>query len=83
MIAAHRGYERKIGEWNLMEVTVIGSKIQVELNGTRIVDGDVSQVKEFLGNKPHPGKDLKKGHFGFAGHGDPVAFRNIEIRKVK
>lgn len=83
MIPAHRGYDRAIGEWNVMEVTVQGSKIQVELNGTRIVDGDVSQVKEFMGGKPHPGKDLKKGHFGFAGHNDPVQFRHIGIKQLK
>jgi hypothetical protein len=83
MIAAHRGYDRPIGEWNFMEVTVKGPKITVELNGTRIVDGDVSQVTEFMGNHPHPGKDRTSGHFGFAGHQDPVAFRNIRIRPVK
>jgi hypothetical protein len=83
MVPAQRGYDRKIGEWNFMEVTVKGPKITVELNGTRITDGDVSQVKEFMGGKPHPGKDLKKGYFGFAGHGDPVAFRNIQIRPIK
>jgi 3-keto-disaccharide hydrolase len=83
MIAAHRGYDRPIGEWNFMEVVVQGPKITVELNGTRIVDADVSQVKEFLDNKEHPGKDRTSGHFGFAGHGDPVAFRNIRIRAIK
>lgn len=83
MVAAQRGYDRNIGDWNFMEVTVKGPKIVVELNGTRITEGDVSQVKEFLGGKPHPGKDRTKGFFGFAGHGDPVAFRNIQIRPVK
>src|SRR5262245_24187651 len=83
MIAAHRGFDRPIGEWNLMEVVVQGPKIAVELNGTRIVDGDVSQVKEFMDNKEHPGKDRTSGHFGFAGHGEPVAFRNIRIRPIK
>src|SRR5207244_12122398 len=61
MIPAHRGYDRPIGEWNFMDVTVKGHKIQVELNGTRIVDGDVSTVTEFMGNKKHPGKDLLRG----------------------
>jgi Domain of Unknown Function (DUF1080) len=81
MIPAHRGYDRPIGEWNFMEVTVKGPKIQVELNGTRIVDGDVSKVTEFMDNKKHPGKDRPSGHFGFAGHNDPVMFRNIRIRQ--
>ena len=82
MVPAHRGYDRQIGEWNLMEVTVKGPRITVELNGTRINQGDVSEVKEFLGGKPHPGKDLAKGYFGFAGHGDAVSFRKIAIKKL-
>lgn len=82
MMAAHRGYQRPLGEWNYQEVTVNGSKIKVELNGTVILDGDVSQVSEFMGNSPHPGKDRAFGHFGFAGHNDPVMFRNISIKPL-
>ncbi|MBE7500532.1 MAG: DUF1080 domain-containing protein [Verrucomicrobiales bacterium] len=82
MIAAQRGYQRPIGEWNFQEVTVHGSKIKVELNGFVILDGDVATVKEFLGNSPHPGKDRTRGHFGFAGHNDPVSFRNIWLKPL-
>ena len=32
-------------------------------------------VKEFMGGSQHPGKDRTEGGFGFAGHNDPVAFR--------
>jgi hypothetical protein len=83
MIPAQRGYLRPVGEWNFMEVTVKGPTIRVELNGTRILDADVSKVTEFKNNQPHPGKDRTRGHFGFAGHNDPVAFRNIRIRTLK
>lgn len=83
MIPAHRGYLRDVGEWNFMEVTVKGPTIRVELNGTRILDGDVSKVTEFKDKQPHPGKDRPGGHFGFAGHNDPVAFRNIQIKKLE
>jgi hypothetical protein len=83
MIAAQKGYLRPVGEWNFMEVTVKGPTIVVELNGTRILDGDVSKVTEYLGGKPHPGKDRTRGHFGFCGHSDPVAFRNVQIRELK
>ncbi|MGC8742753.1 MAG: 3-keto-disaccharide hydrolase [Verrucomicrobiia bacterium] len=82
MVPAHRGYLRPVGQWNYEEVTVIGSKIKVELNGTVILDCDLSQVKEFMGNNPHPGKDRTYGHFGFAGHNDPVMFRNIAIKRL-
>lgn len=82
MIAAHRGYHRPTGEWNFQEVTVQGSKLKVELNGYIILDGDLSTVTEFMANSPHPGKDLKSGFFGFAGHGDAVEFRNVEIKPL-
>jgi hypothetical protein len=81
MVPAHRGYLRPTGEWNLMEVTVRGPTIQVELNGTRIIDADLSKVNVYMGNKPHPGKERAAGHFGFCGHGDPVAFRHIQIKR--
>jgi hypothetical protein len=79
MVAAHRGYQNAPGEWNYQEVTVRGSTIKVELNGVQILDADLSKVTEFMGGKPHAGKDRKSGFFGFAGHNDPVAFRNISV----
>jgi hypothetical protein len=83
MAAAHRGYLRPLGEWNFMEVTVKGPTIQVELNGTRILDTNLSTITEFQDNRPHPGKDRTHGHFGFCGHNDPVAFRNVEIKRLE
>jgi len=79
---AHRGYLRPVGSWNYQQVTVKGSQITVELNGTQILDADVSTVNEFMANRPHPGLNRKSGHFGFAGHGDPVQFRNIRIKEL-
>ncbi len=82
MAPAHRGYQRPVGEWNYQEVTVKGSTIKVELNGSVILDTDLSKVTEYAGGKEHPGKNLTKGYFGFAGHGDAVAFRKIAIKKL-
>ena len=82
MIAAHRGYLRPTGEWNFQEVTVKGSTLKVELNGSVILDGDLAKVTEFMANSPHPGKDRTSGHFGFAGHSDPVQFRNVSIKRL-
>jgi len=82
IVPAQRGYLRPVGEWNFEEVTVKGPTIKVELNGTVIVDTDVSKVTEYMAKSPHPGKDRTEGHFGFAGHSDPVAFRHIQIRKL-
>ncbi|MCA9225801.1 MAG: DUF1080 domain-containing protein, partial [Planctomycetales bacterium] len=83
MVAATRGYLRPTGEWNHQLVTVKGSTIQVELNGYLILDADLSTVIEFKDNTPHPGKDRTSGHFGFAGHNDPVAFRNVRIKRLE
>ena len=82
IVAAKRGYLRPVGEWNFQEVTVKGSNIKVELNGTVIVDADVSKVHEYMANTPHPGKDRTSGYFGFAGHGDPVEFRAVAIKPL-
>jgi hypothetical protein len=83
MVPAHRGYLRPVGEWNFIEVTAKGSTLRAELNGTRILDCDLAKVTEFKDNTPHPGKGNTKGHFGFAGHNDPVAFRNIQIKVIE
>jgi hypothetical protein len=83
MVPAHRGYLRPVGEWNFVEVIVKGSTLRAELNGTRILDCDLAKVTEFKDKTPHPGKDNTKGHFGFAGHNDPVAFRNIQIKTLE
>ena len=82
MAAAQRGYLHPTGEWNFQEVTVSGSKIKVELNGSVILDTDLSTAKDFMANSAHPGKDRTSGYFGFAGHNDPVAFRKVSIKKL-
>ena len=81
MVAAARGYQRPTGEWNFQEVTVKGSTIKVELNGTVILNADLANVTEFMGKK-HPGINRTRGHFGLAGHNDPVAFRNLQIKPL-
>ena len=82
MVAAARGYQRSPGQWNFQEVTVVGSTIKVELNGNMILDADLSQVKDLMADTPHPGKDRTRGFFGFAGHSDPVEFRNVRIKEL-
>ncbi len=82
MVAAHRGYVRPAGQWNFEEVTVKGSTIKVELNGTVVLDCDLSKVTDYMAKHDHPGKDRTSGHFGLAGHNDPVAFRHIRLQKL-
>jgi hypothetical protein len=44
--------------------------------------GKINGLDNFLGRKPHPGKDRTSGHFGFAGHSDPVEFRDVMIKDL-
>ena len=80
---AHRGYLRETGQWNYEEVTVDGDHVTVRLNGTTIVDADLATVRQNpADSKSHPGASRTVGHFGFAGHNEPVAFRNIRIKEL-
>jgi len=83
MVPAHRGYMRKPGEWNFQEVTVKGSTIRVELNGVTILNADLAIVKNPMAKiEKFKGRLREKGHFGFAGHGAAVQFRNISIKEL-
>jgi len=84
VIPAKRGYLKPMGEWNTEEITAIGNKIKVVLNGTTILDGDItgSIANGTLDKKEHPGLKNKTGHIGFLGHGDMLKFRNIRVKDL-
>ncbi|TWU21401.1 hypothetical protein Pla144_46220 [Bythopirellula polymerisocia] len=83
MVPAVRGYLRPQGEWNFQEATVEGPTIKVELDGSIILETDLSEVTETMGGHEHPGRLRSAGHFGFAGHDDPVKFCDISIKELK
>jgi len=84
MYPAHRGYLRAPGEWNFQEVRVVGPRITVELNGTRILDCDTSSLTDFMYEaEKFAGRTRTSGHFGFAGHNDPVEFRKVRIKRIE
>ena len=86
VVAAERGCLKPVGEWNTEEVTVVGSKIKVVVNGKTIVDTDVAPYRDgtrpTLDGKAHPGLARTSGHIGFLGHHDEVHFRNIRIKPL-
>jgi HEAT repeat protein len=83
-IPAKRGFLKPTGEWNYEEVIVKGPKIQVILNGTKILDADITEARKngAADGQPHPGLKRSTGHIGFLGHGSPVKFRNIRIKDL-
>jgi hypothetical protein len=82
VVPAKTGYLRQQGEWNFEHAIIKGHTIKVELNGYVVINADVSTVTEFMGKHGHPGLMRTSGSFGFAGHSDPVEFRNIQIKKL-
>lgn len=83
LIAARKGHLKPIGEWNTMEITVRGHTLAVDVNGTRVMEGDVSMVEKKMRKEPHPGLMRTEGHIGLCGHRDPVEFRSIEVRPLR
>lgn len=82
VVPAKRGALKKPGEWNYEEITAIGRRITVKLNGKVIVDADLNQVSDPGVLAEHPGLFREKGRIGFLGHGTTVEFRNIWIRDL-
>jgi len=71
--------------WNFEEIKVIGSEIEVYLNGYLITKGDVSKFKgdgDTPDHKKHPGLHNAKGHISWCGHGCPVKWKNIRIKEL-
>ena len=82
IVPAKRGFLKPSGEWNEQTIVVQGSHIQVILNKEQILNTDLSKVSSFMANKAHRGISLTEGHFGFAGHNDPVAYRKIKLKEI-
>jgi len=81
-VGAKHGYLRPAGEWNFQEIEVQGQKIKVTLNGTKILDADISTFDRSQIAHPPKGLDRTKGYIGFAGHSDPVQFRSFKVKNL-
>jgi len=79
VVACQRGSQKPVGEWNTQEVFAMGPHIKVTLNGTVIVDADLTTITDEEVLKRHPGLMRPSGHLGFMGHGSRIEFRNLRI----
>ncbi len=68
---------KPVGEWNHERVSVTGSGLMVELNGEVILRANLDDLS--ARNPKHEGAKRRAGHLAWLGHGDRVAFRNIQI----
>jgi len=79
-------YLNRPNEWNAVEVRADGSHITFVLNGTTLVDTDVSKFSTD-GTVPadgikRPGLHNKAGRIHWCGHGHNIFWRNIRIREL-
>ena len=84
-IAATPRVTKHFGEWQKMEIHIQGQKITVTLNGTKVVDGDLSEHLDKVKDKdqPHPGLTRTAGFIGLQDHSSRLDYRNILIREIK
>ncbi len=81
VVPAKRDHLKPAGQWNSEEISCKGPLVKITLNGTVIVDADLSKIDQTIDHRKHPGLHNEKGYIGFLGHGAPVEFRNIRIKE--
>lgn len=84
VVPAKPGHLRPAGEWNQQEISCVGRRVKVTLNGAVIVDADLDRVKPIDGHD-HPGLAYAAGHIGLHAHGNygaKVYFRNLRVREL-
>ncbi len=80
VIPARQGFLKKIWEWNTEEISAIGRRITVRLNGEMILDQDLDAIRDPAVLKKHPGLARPSGHIALLGHESRVEFRNLRIK---
>lgn len=89
-LVAPSGHAMKIGEWNQMRIRCEGSRVQVDVNGKRLSEADLSQWV-VAGQSPDGTKNkfkrpiaeyAHKGYIGLQDHGTPVQFRNMVLTRL-
>ena len=82
VVAAKQGALKPTGQWNCEEIVADGGHVKVTVNGVVVTDADISKIEKTIDGEKHPGLHNAKGYIGWAGHGDPVEFRNVRIKEL-
>jgi Domain of Unknown Function (DUF1080) len=80
IVAPTKNTNRPDGEWNTVEVTVVGRQLTAVWNGEKVQDVNLDdpQYPKLVGK-------MAFGHIGLQAHafGEPASFRNIRIKVLK
>jgi hypothetical protein len=80
VVPAQPRVSKKAGEWQKMHIVCKDNHVQVTLNGTQIVDADLTAHPEKVAE--HPGLKRTTGHVGLQNHSSRLDFRNLRIREL-
>jgi hypothetical protein len=78
------------GEWNRCRLTCRGSRVEVVLNGEKIIDMNLDEWARAGANPDGTANKFSKairdfarvGYLGLQDHGRPVSYRNIRIKRL-
>ena len=83
-----RDVTRPVGQWNTARLVVRGTHVEHGMNGVTILEYELSSAdwkRRVKASKfaplPRYGRE-SSGHIAIQDHGDPVAFRNLKIRRL-
>jgi hypothetical protein len=82
VLAARRGFLKKAGEWNRQEISALGRRIAIRLNGETILDADLDSIRDPGVLAKHPGLGRTSGHIALLGHQSRIEFRNLRIKAL-
>lgn len=73
------------GEWNVVEVSVVGRALSATWNGEKIHDINLDDPRYANALRGSLAARARSGHVGMQAHltGEPVTFRNVRIRRLK
>jgi hypothetical protein len=77
------GVGRKAGEWNQVELTCIGRRLTVFLNGNRIHKIDFDDPAFVFAEKRPLSRVPNQGYIGLESHTNRVDFRSLRIQVIK
>ena len=69
--------DNPVGEWNTLRITMIGDKVTVFLNGTKVVD---NVTMENYWDRTQP--IFARGPIELQAHGTDLAFRDLYVREI-
>ncbi len=78
-VAPSKRVSKPAGEWQSMQIKCDRQQVQVTLNGTQIIDADLTKLADHA--VQHPGIKRTTGYIGLQNHGTRVDFRNVRVKR--